>query len=31
MSYFFSIIIPVYNTEEYLPRALDSIVRDSAL
>ncbi len=26
MSYFFSIIIPVYNTEEYLPRALDSIL-----
>ena len=26
MSYFFSIVIPVYNTEEELPRALDSIV-----
>ncbi|MGP1415484.1 MAG: glycosyltransferase family 2 protein [Treponema sp.] len=26
MSYFFSIIIPVYNAEQYLPRALDSIV-----
>ena len=26
MSYFFSIIIPVYNTEKYLPRALDSIL-----
>ena len=26
MSCFFSIIIPVYNTEQYLPRALDSIL-----
>ena len=26
MSYFFSIIIPVYNTEKLLPRALDSIL-----
>jgi len=26
MKFFFSIIIPVYNTEEYLPRCLDSIV-----
>lgn len=29
MSYFFSIIIPVYNTEEYLPRALDSILNQN--
>ena len=27
MSYFFSIVIPVYNTEQYLPRALDSILK----
>lgn len=26
MSYFFSIFIAVYNTEDYLPRALDSIL-----
>ena len=26
MSSFFSIIIPVYNTEKLLPRALDSIL-----
>lgn len=26
MSCFFSIIIPVYNSEEYLPKALDSIL-----
>ena len=26
MKFFFSIIIPVYNTEEYLPRCLDSVV-----
>jgi beta-1,4-galactosyltransferase, putative len=29
MSYFFSIIIPVYNTEAYLPRALDSILKQT--
>ena len=29
MSYFFSIIIPVYNTEQYLPRALDSILKQN--
>ena len=26
MSSFFSIIVPVYNTEKLLPRALDSIL-----
>jgi len=29
MSYFFSIVIPVYNTEQYLPRALDSILKQN--
>ena len=29
MSCFFSIIIPVYNTEQYLPRALDSILKQT--
>ena len=29
MSCFFSIIIPVYNTEQYLPRALDSILNQT--
>lgn len=29
MSYFFSIIVPVYNTEQYLNRALDSILKQS--
>ena len=27
--YLFSICIPVYNTEQYLPRALDSIVNQT--
>ncbi|MGP1521247.1 MAG: glycosyltransferase family 2 protein [Treponema sp.] len=27
--FFFSIIIPVYNTEQYLPRALDSILNQT--
>ena len=29
MSYFFSIVIPVYNTEKYLPRTLNSILKQN--
>lgn len=29
MKFFFAIIIPVYNTEKYLPRCLDSVVLQS--